>query len=534
MVYRIYYQTRGFCTTAFAAKDEIMNDSISLRIVALSLILLPVLIIAVRIQQNGGYTALGGEYKYSITYEFDFKPNTKSSITTFLPVNNSRQFIHINNENNSKNASVYLDGSNKLIQWKDLSGERKISYQFDFRGKQVDYTIEESYAYTPDFSKVKEPFVSPTELIQSDHPEIVLLAMDLSRGKVTMLGIVQAFYDFVYQMPSSSSSELTDALLALDRREASCNGKSRLFAALCRSMKIPARIVGGLILEETEKKTSHSWVELFIDNTWVPFDALNGYFGSLPANYLELYRGDHFLIRHGKDMDFDYLYVIKKNRANDYPKYAMLNVWLLIDEAGIPADMFKMILLLPFGALLVALFKNVIGLKTYGVFLPVLISLSLLETGLIAGLLLFTIIIGVVALVNFPLEIWGIQYNAKIAAMLIAVVIVALAAIQFLHTTGWLIASAPLFFPIIILTIVSERVARKIEEEGTKSAIELYGTTLLVTVLIYMVLSSGFIQHFVLTFPEIILSVAGINLLLGKWIGLRVMEYYRFFSVTNN
>ncbi len=513
--------------------DEIMNENKSLRIVALALIAIPVILIAIRIKENGGYSQIGANHKYIINYEYYFQSEKDYSIRTFLPVNNQRQQIFLNDSQSETFGSVFLDGPNKLIEWRGEAEKRKISYQFEFNGKPISYDIQESLGYKAYFDENLKEYLSASDLIQSEDARIAELATELSRGKTTALAIIQSFYDFVYQMPSSSSSELTDAVMALDRREASCNGKSRLFVALCRNVKMPARVVGGIILEETAKKTSHSWIEILVDDTWVPFDALNGHFASLPAHYLELYKGDHFLIKRSKDLTFDYLYMITKERAHDYPTFAMLNVWELMDDAGIPQDMFKMILLLPFGAFLVAIFKNVIGIKTYGVFLPVLISLSLLETGLVAGLTLFSIMIGIVALVNFPLEKWGIQYNAKITTMLIAVVLTALVAIQFLHTTGWLSASAPLFFPIIILTIVSERVARKIEEEGTKCALELYGTTLLTTVLIYSVLSSTLIQNFVLTFPEIILTVAGINLLLGKWIGLRVMEYYRFLNVTN-
>lgn len=511
-----------------------MKESKSLRIVAIALITLPMVMIIFRINRNGGFTQLGDDHKYTIHYEFDFEGNDSYKVTTFLPINNFRQTIYLANTSEQNPGSVFLDGENKLIRWNGTEEKKEISYQFEFRGKSVQYSIDKSLEYRPDFSKDLTEYLASTEYIQSNDLQIRVLTSELSRGKTTYLEIIQAFYDFVYKIPSSSSSELTDALMALNKREASCNGKSRLLIALCRNIKIPARMVGGLILEETSKKTSHAWVEIMIDDTWVPFDALNGHFASLPAHYLEIYRGDHFLITHNKGLTFDYLYVIEKERAYDYPVFAMLNLWQLMDEAGISQDMLKMLLLLPFGAFLVAVFKNVIGLKTYGVFLPVLIGLSLLETGLVPGLALFTVIIAVVALVNFPLEKWGIQYNAKISSMLIAVVITAIVAIKVLHATGWLMASAPLFFPIIILTIVSERVARKIEEEGTRSAIELYATTLLVTVLIYLVLSSEFIQYFVLTFPETILTVAGINLLLGKWIGLRVMEYYRFLKVSNS
>ncbi|NQZ77733.1 MAG: transglutaminase family protein, partial [Ekhidna sp.] len=192
--------------------------------------------------------------------------------------------------------------------------------------------MDPSFIYRPSFSEQLGAFLTSTDFIQSEDAKITELASELSRGKNHLLEIIGAFYDFVYQMPNSSTSELTDALMALEQREASCNGKSRLLVALCRSLRIPARIVGGLIMEETAKKTSHSWVEIWVDNTWIPFDALNGHFASLPAHYLELYRGDHFLLKHTQDIHFDYLYVIEKERVHDYPAFAALNIWELIDE----------------------------------------------------------------------------------------------------------------------------------------------------------------------------------------------------------
>ena len=509
-----------------------MKDRKVMKVVAIVLISLPICIIAIRLQGNGGYKKLGVEDKFLIDYQFVFKADSEFKVTTFLPVNNERQQIFLKGSETEFPASVFLDGSNKLIQWRGNSSDQiNLSYEFEFKGTPVVYAIDKSIPYHPVFDDELKSTLYATRLIQSEDHRIRDLADQLTFRKQSLEEVIHALYSFVYEIPNSASSELTDALQALEKREASCNGKSRLLVALCRSMKIPSRMIGGLILEETSKKTSHAWVEILIEDTWVPFDALNGHYASLPAHYLELYKGDYFLIKHTRDMAFDYLYVINKERTNDYPVFAALNIWELMDEAGIPKDMMKVLLLLPFGAFLVAIFKNVIGLKTYGVFLPVLISLSLLETGLAPGLVLFTLLIGVVALINFPLELWGIQYNSKIASMLIAVVVVALISIKILHFTGWLEASAPLFFPIIILTIVSERVARKIEEEGTKASIELYATTLIVTTLIYFVLSSETILDFVMTFPEVILSVAGLNLLLGKWIGLRVMEYYRFHRV---
>ncbi len=488
--------------------------------------------IGLRLSKQGD-GSIGIQHKYQVDYEFAFSGNDFYTIKSFLPVSNIRQEITFAEHLKRDMGVIYPENGNRRIIWKGhTDSESTLSFQFEFQGRPLSYQIRPDILYLPQVDTPKSGhYTYSTELIQSDHPEIRKLARQLSQKHTAMVDIIRAFYDFVYEMPSTNSSELTDALMALENGKASCNGKSRLFVALCRSINIPSRVAGGLILEDASKKTSHLWAEVLIGGAWVPFDALNGHFAFLPAHYMELYKEDNFLITRNKELQFDYLYHIRKERINDYPEFAAINIWQLADEAGIPVEMFQMILLLPVGAFLVAIFKNIVGLKTYGVFLPVLIAMSWLEMGLIPGIALLTTLIVVVGMVNFPLERWGIQFNSKISAMLMAVVLAALIAVKILHITGWLAASAPLFFPIIILTITSERVARKIEEEGFKASLEMYGTTLLVAILIYFVLSSPSIQNLLLTFPESILSIAGLNLFLGKWIGLRLLEYRRFYPI---
>lgn len=509
-----------------------MKSNKSLKFTGIILVLLPMILVALRVSQQED-SALGVRHKYHVNYEFNFSQGNYYSIKSYLPLDNIRQEASINEHRGANLGLIFTEGENQRIEWKGHTDhDSTISFHFEFEGRPLSYQIPSDIPYVYRLGGGALSHTHATELIQSDHPKIVGLAQKLALGNTALVDVIKSFYDFVYKIPSSSSSELTDALMALENREASCNGKSRLFVALCRSMRIPARVAGGLILEEASKKTSHLWAEVQIGDEWVPFDALNGHFAFLPGHYMELYKGDNFLITRNKNLEFDYIYHIKKERVNDYPELAAINVWELADEAGIPVKMFQMILLLPVGAFLVAIFKNIIGLKTYGVFLPVLIAMSWLEMGLLAGMALLTTLIAVVGIVNYPLERWGVQFNSKISAMLMAVVIAALVAVKVLHMTGWLAASAPLFFPIIILTITSERVARKIEEEGFKASIELYGTTLLVATLIYFVLASPSIQNLLLTFPELIISIAGFNLFLGKWIGLRLLEYRRFHPMT--
>jgi hypothetical protein len=69
-----------------------------------------------------------------------------------------------------------------------------------------------------------------------------------------------------------------------------------LFLALARNAGVPGRLVGGVILETGQKKTSHQWLEIYVNGYWIPFDALNNHFTFPPENYMELYKGDAFLL----------------------------------------------------------------------------------------------------------------------------------------------------------------------------------------------------------------------------------------------
>ena len=65
-------------------------------------------------------------------------------------------------------------------------------------------------------------------------------------------------------------------------------------------------------------------------------------------------------------------------------------------------------------------------------------------------------------------------------------------------------------------------------EDNFMEAIKMLGSTLLVALMCYPIFSSELLIGVLLTFPELYLSMIGLLLLLGRWIGLRVMEHFRF------
>ena len=500
------------------------------------LIIIPLLWIGFRMISNPGpKPGVISESYYEITYDFTLKGEKESyRVSSFLPKDNMRQNIILDSTQLDKD-SIQLENieGNQLITWKGTRNkDTTLTFNFSFKGDSIRYQFSEDISMNDTNGGISAKYLQPTEVIQPNHPEIRALSGDLiSTDSLSAAETARALYNYVHEMPSSKTSHLTDAVTCMRENQCSCNGKSRLLVALFRANDIPARMVGGLILEETSKKTSHAWVEAYIGNQWVPFDALNGYFAELPAHFLEIYTGDEFLITRNTGYDFDYIYHISKKRANDYSEFSLLNIWKMIDTNALQHKPLMLLLLLPLGAFLVSVFKNVVGINTYGVFLPVLIAFAFMEMGILQGIVFFSTIIAFIGLIGFPLEKWGILHTPKISVMLTAVALYSLISIQIFFTTGWVDPAAALMFPIIILTIIAEKFARKVEEESLKDALLIYLQTLVVTLVCYWILSANTIQHFFITFPEALLIIAGCSLLLGKWIGLRVMEYARFNKI---
>ena len=153
--------------------------------------------------------------------------------------------------------------------------------------------------------------LQPSRLVQSADPEFRRRARDLTKDASTLEQAAWALFQYAAAFVRSGSGQAQeDALTVLRHGRGSSAGKARLLAALLRNIGIPARVVGGLKLEDaTKKRATISWVEAYLGNGWVPLDPSSGYFGWLPNHYLTLYRDDLPLIVHsvGAPLEYDFL-----------------------------------------------------------------------------------------------------------------------------------------------------------------------------------------------------------------------------------
>ncbi|HZJ81900.1 MAG TPA: 7TM domain-containing protein, partial [Guyparkeria sp.] len=198
---------------------------------------------------------------------------------------------------------------------------------------------------------------------------------------------------------------------------------------------------------------------------------------------------------------------------------------------GLPIDVqntYRVLLLVPLGALIIALLRNVIGIRTFGTFMPVLIALSFRETQLVGGVVLFTLVVAMGLLVRFYLEHLKLLLVPRLAAVVI-VVILLMALISIIsHRAGFEVGLSVGLFPMVILAMTIERVSIVWEEHGPGDALIQGAGSLAVAALAYLVMINSYVTHLFFVFPELLLVVLAITLLLGRYTGYRLTELFRF------
>ncbi len=162
--------------------------------------------------------------------------------------------------------------------------------------------------------------------------------------------------------------------------------------------------------------------------------------------------------------------------------------------------MFKTIMLIPIGALIVVFLRVIIGLKTSGTFMPVLIAVAFVQTQLVTGIVGFLLIVGTGLIIRSYLSRLNLLLVARISAVIITVIMIisvfTVVAFKIGLTEGLTIT----FFPMIILSWTIERMSILWEEEGAKEVALQGGGSLLTAVLVYLAMTNTYIQHLTFNF----------------------------------
>ncbi|MCY1424085.1 7 transmembrane helices usually fused to an inactive transglutaminase [compost metagenome] len=290
-----------------------------------------------------------------------------------------------------------------------------------------------------------------------------------------------------------------------------------------------------LRLLANQQQSPELWLRSYNGKDWLYFNPETGEQG-LPSDRLIWWLGDESLvsIEGGKkpmvsfSMNSSEMNAIRLAKLSDETADADFLEYSLYGLPLSTQQTFQIMIMIPFGVLVILVLRNLIGIQTLGTFTPVLIALAFRETGLQWGIALFTIVTALGLSLRSYLEHLKLQMLPRLSVVLTFVVVMIAVISLFSHKLGFESGLSIALFPMVILTMSIERLSITWEERGAAHAMKAAIGTLFAASLAHILMRVPELVYFVFTFPAVLLILVGFMLAMGRYRGYRLTELFRF------
>lgn len=394
-------------------------------------------------------------------------------------------------------------------------------------GKQVLYyktqlLVDDQAKYKPVPPKGNVAEVSLSNPQQTAATALLTQAHNLSADDVTLAReLIRELHD----KQNQNSAVLLDTMSPAD-----------VVTSLLSLENIHSRIVSGLTLEDGRRRQSVSpMVEVWDKQhkNWQLFNLTTGEQGKPENVMIWNQQGNALLdVVGGRNSNISFSIIAQditpqratqeKIKAEDLLNFSIHS--LPLEEQA----MFKTIMLVPIGALIVVFLRVIIGLKTSGTFMPVLIAVAFVQTQLLTGIVGFLLIVGTGLIIRSYLSKLNLLLVARISAVIITVILIISIFTVVAFKIGLIEGLTITFFPMIILSWTIERMSILWEEEGAKEVFIQGGGSLLTSVLIYLAMTTPIVRHLTFNFIGVQFLILAAILILGNYTGYRLSELRRF------
>lgn len=220
------------------------------------------------------------------------------------------------------------------------------------------------------------------------------------------------------------------------------------------------------------------------------------------------------------------------------PKYFLLSY--LVDNLiynGFPINLIGLFFSLWLGALLISIFRQVIWFSVFGIYSPIFFATSMAVFGLKLSIILFMIAIIAVLLTRIFTKKIYLLYSAKLTILIILyflMIVLVLGLDKILNTNlidFSLFNNLLAIFPIIFLIVVADKVFYEGFKIKSKTWIISFIEFLIVSGVVYWVLSRDALKQLLLSYPEFIIIIFILNILVGRFTWLQLLEYFRFIPL---
>jgi hypothetical protein len=500
-----------------------------------------------RVQVLGQETlAPAGPGHYKVTMLIRGKSTGDARLVSACPLDFNHQHIYGEEFSSSQLFPKIVEGQHGLrrtLHWSQrvgvVKGPFQARYEFfcsmDVKQPTTGMARMNKVLHAP--PKAGE-YLAATAGVDPSHADISKLALDLTAGLPKRVDQVRALFHYVDQAilkDPGAGGPGQSAVECLKNGRGDALSKSRLLIALCRNRSIPARLVTGLTLAKRSEQTAHSWVEAWVDDYWMPLCPYNHYCGKVPATYLVFGYGELTMVRGRNVRDLDYA-CLAEHQTRAAAEEVEKSTWLQRFFAHVslyalpPAEarLVEFLLLLPIAALIICLFRNIIGLTSFGTFAPALIGLAFRSLESLPGILVFVSIVLIGWGMRRIMDRYHLLQVPRTAFMLSLVVIVLISGIVAANYQDLAATRYVSLFPIIILTGMIERFWTLESEDGTTASFKTLLGTMVIAASISLLVSIPAVINHMVKFPETLGLIMACQLLIGRYTGYRLSELIRF------
>ncbi|MCW8900293.1 MAG: transglutaminase-like domain-containing protein, partial [Gammaproteobacteria bacterium] len=262
------------------------------------------------------------------------------------------------------------------------------------------HVSETAFAFSANNSELstqkRELYLLDSALLQFKSYTVKEALKKLIQEQLEQDLLIDKIYRFSKAIPIYNGKDSANVPQILTRYKATIYDRALVMVSLSRAGGIPARLVSGLILKDDIETLPHYWVEVYQDGMWSSYDVYYGYKKTVPHNFLPIRRNNKKIlditngvftkIDYELEQEFNHPYLQQKQKINIGSIFNLTRLPLNVrDELAI-------LLLLPLGALITALFRHLVGVHSYGVFTPTLLALAVVYANITTTLIVFIVV----------------------------------------------------------------------------------------------------------------------------------------------
>ncbi|MEP7103535.1 MAG: 7TM domain-containing protein [Candidatus Dojkabacteria bacterium] len=233
----------------------------------------------------------------------------------------------------------------------------------------------------------------------------------------------------------------------------------------------------------------------------------------------------------------------------------MDGIWNILLQSGLDAvsldqvkHLYLVVFMISIVVTIISIARYVIGFKSLKVYVPIVTTFAFYEIGyrmgdsnqlvffrgLVYGLVIFTLTFIFSTLVYKLLQRFRLHYIPKLSLVLtgVSTSVLVLIFLMIYFERNIFLNVAP--FVVVMMIIVSEEFMAVLAKKNFTYTLSISIETLLISVIAFIIISLDIMQKAVFNYPYIIIIIILLNILIGRFTGLRFNEYWRFRNILLN